>query len=80
MRNARINKILAVLVVDEREGLPQQPIFQGAVERDHLETKVPLTSVLHDLVRAGLLYRVGLFLPAAEYMKYITPDGAACDI
>ena len=52
VRNAVINEILAVLGVDKREGLPQQPIFQGAVERDHLETKVTLTTVLHDLVRA----------------------------
>jgi len=79
VRNAVINEILAVLGVDKREGLPQQPIFQGAVERDHLETKVTLTSVLHDLVRAYPT-EWAFFLPAVEYMKYITPYSSGCDL
>ena len=79
MRNAVINEILAVLGVDKREGLPQQPIFQGAVERDHLETKVTLTTVLHDLVRAYPT-EWAFYLPAVEYMKYITPYSSTCDL
>ena len=70
---------MAVLGVDKREGLPQQPIFQGAVERDHLEAKITLTSVLRDLVRA-FPAEWAFFLPAVEYMKYITPYGASCDL
>ena len=79
VRNAVINEILAVLGVDKREGLPQQPIFQGAVERDHLETKVTLTTVLHDLVRACPT-EWACYLPAVEYMTYITPYSSTCDL
>ncbi len=58
-RNAVIIKILVLLGVDKHEGLPQQPIFQGAVERDYLGTQ----GDAHERAARfgpGLSYRVGL--------------------
>ena len=74
-----MTELFAILGIEKREALPRQPVYQGTVERDHLETKLTLTSVLEDLTRSFPTEWEHL-LPAVEYLKYVTPYGAGSDL
>jgi hypothetical protein len=79
VRNVMMTELFAILGIEKREGLPRQPIYQGTVERDHLETKLTLTLVLEDLTRSFPTEWEHM-LPAVEYLKYVTPYGAGSDL
>ena len=79
VRNALVNELMAVLGIDKREGLPYQPIYQGGVERYHLESKLTLTCVLEDLARTYPT-EWELYVPAVVYLKFMTPFGSGTDL
>ena len=70
MKNAMVREMMAVMGVQKREGLPNQPTFQAQVERDHLESKLTFTCILCDLA-SSFPTEWEFFLPAVEYFSRV---------